>query len=140
MSPPPPPPPPPPHPPPLSSSSVAAQGHGDRGNRYTIIQRVHCLALQAEGNSWREIERKTGVKQSGQSYIKKRARDRGFRPEEDPRIYERYVEDGPRSGRPKKIDLAATELIVPDRQSQTGSIDEESIDNTVDRNPIQITT
>jgi len=75
----------------------------DHGYRYSIAQRVQCLTLQAEGFSWKDIEVKTGVKQSAQSTIKKRAFQRGFRPEQDPRILEYYVEDGARSGRPKEI-------------------------------------
>jgi hypothetical protein len=38
-----------------------------------------------------------------QRAIRKKAYDRGFRPEEDPRILESYVIDGMRSGRPKEI-------------------------------------
>jgi hypothetical protein len=75
----------------------------DRGHRYGIAQRVQCLTLQVEGFSWKDIEAKTGVKQPAQSAIKKRAFQRGFRPEQDPRILEYYVEDGARSGRPKEI-------------------------------------
>lgn len=36
----------------------------EKGHKYSIAQRVHCLVLQGEGYSWREIERRTGVKQS----------------------------------------------------------------------------
>ena len=75
----------------------------DRGHRYGIAQRVQCLTLQVEGFLWKDIEAKTDVKQSAQSAIKKRAFQRGFRPEQDPRILEHYVEDGARSGRPKEI-------------------------------------
>lgn len=65
---------------------------------------MQCLTLLAEGFSGIDIERKTGVKQSAQSHIKKKAFDRGFRPKEDPRILELYVRDGERTGRPRKID------------------------------------
>jgi hypothetical protein len=52
---------------------------------------------------WHEIERRTGIKQSQQSYIKKKAHDRGFRPDVNPQIFKYYVEDGLRTGRPKVI-------------------------------------
>jgi transposase len=84
----------------------------DRGHRYTIAQRVQCLTLLAEGFSGREVEKRTDVKPSAQSHIKKRARDRGFRPEEDPRILNYYVEDGERSGRPKEITLEIEQRLL----------------------------
>jgi hypothetical protein len=88
------------HPPrPLPQNAV------DHGNRFSIAQRVQCLTLIAEGFSGRDIEKKTGVKPSAQSYIKKKAFERGFRPDQDPRILDHYVVDGPRSGRPKKITI-----------------------------------
>ena len=65
------------HTPPVRPSPQDAT---DRGHRYTIIQRVQCLTLLAEGFSGRDIEKRTGVKPSIKSYIKKRAYDRGFRP------------------------------------------------------------
>lgn len=88
------------------------QGVVHRGHRYSIVQRVQCLTLQAEGFSWRDIEAKTGVKQPAQSYIKKRAYERGFRPEQDPRIVEHYVEDGARSGRPKEITVETEQRLL----------------------------
>jgi hypothetical protein len=50
-----------------------------------------------------EIEKKTGVLERAQRAIQKKVYDRGFRPEEDPRILESYIIDGERSGRPKEI-------------------------------------
>lgn len=78
------------------------QGVKDNGNRYTLAQRIQCLTLLAEGFPTADIERKTGVKERSQRYIRKKAFERGFRPEQDPRILESYVADGERSGRPKK--------------------------------------
>src|SRR5947207_4517431 len=79
------------------------QGVVDHGHRYTLVQRVHCLVLVTEGYSVAEIEKKTGVSERSQRAIRKKAYDRGFRPEEDPRILESYVIDGVKSGRPKEI-------------------------------------
>ena len=84
----------------------------DRGHRLTIVQRVQCLTLLAEGYLGRDIEKRTGVKPSAQSYIKKRAYDRGFRPREDPRILDLYVQDGARTRRPKEITLTTEQRLL----------------------------
>jgi hypothetical protein len=73
------------------------------GHRYSPVQRAQCLTLLVEGFSHSEIEKKTGIKQSTQINIKKKAFARGFAPEQDSRIFERYVEDGARSSRLKEI-------------------------------------
>ena len=49
------------------------------------------------------VEQKTGVQQRRQCNIWKKAKDRGFEPNKDPRILEVYIVDGKRSGRPKEI-------------------------------------
>jgi hypothetical protein len=67
------------------------------------VQRVHCLVLLIEDYSVADIEKKTGVSERLQRVIRKKAYDRGFRPEEDPRILESYIIDGMKSGRPKEI-------------------------------------
>jgi transposase len=103
---------PPPPPPPAAPVRPLPQDAIDRGHRHTIIQRVQCLTLLAEGFSGRDIKKKTGVKPSAQSYIKKRAYDRGFRPEQDPRILDYYVQDGARSGRPKEITLTTEQRLL----------------------------
>ena len=84
----------------------------DHGHRYSIAQRVQCLTLIVEGFSGRDIEKKTGVKPTAQTYIKKRANARGFCPEQDPRILEYHVQDGARSGRPKEITLETEQRIL----------------------------
>ena len=61
------------------------------------------LILQVEGLSWQAIEQKTGVKQTAQSYIRKKAKQRGFQPEVDPRVLDEYVIDNKPLGRPKEI-------------------------------------
>ena len=97
------------------------QDVADSGYRYTLVQRVHCLVLATEGYSVTEIERKTDVSERSQRAIRKKAYDRGFRPEEDPRILESYIIDGVRSGRPKEI-LEDTEkaLLAAVRKDHSG--------------------
>jgi hypothetical protein len=48
--------------------------------KYSIAQRVQCLTLLVEGYSGREIKRRTRIKPLAQSYIKKKAFNRGFYP------------------------------------------------------------
>ena len=43
------------------SSRPLPQDIADKGHRYTLVQRVHCLVLVMEGYSVAEIEKKTGV-------------------------------------------------------------------------------
>lgn len=78
--------------------------HGvvDHGNRYRLAQRIQCLTLLTEGVSPAHIEQRTGVKERSQRNIRKKAFERGFRPDEDQRILESYVFDSERPGRPKK--------------------------------------
>ena len=60
--------------------------------RYSLAQRIQCLTLLAEGFSSAEVRDRTGVAPRSQRAIKKRARDRGYRPEIDKQIKEAYVE------------------------------------------------
>jgi transposase len=74
-----------------------------------------------EGFSAAHIKQRTGVKERTQRYIRKKASDRGFRPEEDPRILESYVVDGERSGRPKEIGKYIEEaLLASVRDNRSG--------------------
>ena len=98
----------------------------DNGHRYTLIQRVHCLALLSENFSLKEVEQKTGVLARTQRDIKKKAFDRGFRPEDDPRILEHYVVDSPRSGRPKRY------TSKKDKERASGPNPEEAPSGAVD--------
>ena len=75
----------------------------DSGNRYTIEQKVQALTLISECFRWQDVKKRTGMTQQSQSNLKKKAFERGYRPEEDPRILRAYVEDAPRSGRPPVI-------------------------------------
>jgi len=83
-----------------------AQNVPDRGHRYSLAQRIQCLTLISEGFASSYIKSKTGVEVRSQARILQRAVQRGYRPEDDPRILEIYVVDGERSGRPKSTNLA----------------------------------
>lgn len=75
----------------------------NRRPQLSIIRRTQALALMVEGFSGPHIEKRTGVSPFCAIDLWKKAFERSFRPEGDPRILERYVEDGVRSGRPKTI-------------------------------------
>jgi hypothetical protein len=110
--------PPPARPPP---ARPLPQDATDNGNRYTLVQRVQCLTLIVEGRSVVYIEQKTGVKKRTQNYIRKRAFDRGFNPDEDSRILKSYVVDSNRSGRPKEISVEQEErLLLAVRKDRSG--------------------
>jgi hypothetical protein len=77
--------------------------------------------LIAEGFSGLDIEKKTRIKRSAQSYIKKKAFERGFRPDQDPQILDYYVVDGPRSSRPKEITVETEQYLLNSvRANQAG--------------------
>jgi hypothetical protein len=80
--------------------------------KYSITQQVQCLILLVEGYLGREIKRRTGIKPLAQSYIKKKAFNCGFRPDQDPRILNYYVKDRARSGRPKEITLKTEQRLL----------------------------
>jgi hypothetical protein len=104
----PPPPPPPCGPPPVQPSAPQDVVRP----KYSIAQRVQCLTLLVEGYSGREIKRRTGIKPSVQTYMKRKAFDRGFCPDQDPRILNCYVEDGAQSDRPKEITLETEQHLL----------------------------
>jgi transposase len=87
----------------LPSIRPLLEGVVGHGKPFSIAQRASCLILTVEGFLGRDIERKTGIKPSTQTYIKKKAFKRGFRPDQDPQILDFYVQDGARSGRPKEV-------------------------------------
>jgi hypothetical protein len=108
-----------------SRSSTAPRpvpkGIPDDGHHYSLAQRIQCHTLAAEGFTQEHIELKTGIPPRAQAWIVKRAKDRGFRPDEDPRIVERYCQDGERSGRPQTITLEKEgEVLVNVRKDRTG--------------------
>src|SRR5277367_2288499 len=75
----------------------------DYGYKLPLAVRIQALTLMHSGVPHAEIERKLGVKRRTLSNIKRRAFERGYRPNEDFRILPSYVEDSKRSGRPKEI-------------------------------------
>ncbi|KAF4633514.1 hypothetical protein G7Y89_g4598 [Cudoniella acicularis] len=54
----------------------------------------------------------TGYDKTTIRRIEKKARERGYTPETDPKIILAYVEDAPRSGRPKKLSPEQEEEVI----------------------------
>lgn len=74
--------------------------------------RVQALTLLLVGYRPEDIQKLTGIPPSTQKDIKKRAFQRGYRPEEDPIIKDEYVIDAPRSGRPKSTTEVTKKAIL----------------------------
>jgi hypothetical protein len=74
-----------------------------------------------EGFPATHIEQRTGVKERAQRYIRKKAFERGFKPEKDSRILKSYMVNGERLGRPKEIGPEVEEaLLTSVRENRAG--------------------
>jgi transposase len=76
--------------------------------RHTVAERIQALTLlyctdgDPSEDKYKKIKKIIGIGERSCRALAKRARERGFDPDsEDLRILEKYVVDGPRSGRPK---------------------------------------
>src|SRR5262249_9659042 len=67
------------------------------------------------------VSQKTGIPVWTCRHIRRKAKERGFDPQKDPRILEHYVEDGYRPGRPKEITQEVENQILQSvRQDRAG--------------------
>jgi transposase len=69
--------------------------------QHDIAVRIQALALAEEGIKVARITEITGLSRRTIFYLKKRARDRGYDPARSRVLKMEYVEDAPRSGRPR---------------------------------------
>jgi len=76
---------------------MAPRGSFDNGTR------VQVLTLLQEGQTIDYIKEKTKYSRSTIYELLKRAKARGYDPAKDTRILLAYVEDAPRTGRPKNL-------------------------------------
>lgn len=93
---------------------------------YSLTLRVQCLTLLTEGYPGPEIEKKTGIPRRTQLNIQKKAQERGYCPEQDGRILEHFVEDKPRSGRPKEISIEKEQELLQNVRSNRASREKSS--------------
>jgi transposase len=67
----------------------------------------------------KEITKTTGFNKSTIGRIEKRAKERGYTPEKSQTILMAYVEDAPRSGRPRKITPEVEEVTAAVSKNST---------------------
>ncbi|KAB2571917.1 hypothetical protein DIS24_g7843 [Lasiodiplodia hormozganensis] len=79
----------------------------ERHAPHDIATRVQALTLKVNGFSDKEILEQTGVASRTIRHIYSRARKRGFDPDVSKKIELKHIEDGKRTGRPRK-DATAT--------------------------------
>ena len=96
-----------------------------QSNSLTIAQRIQALALVEHGIAAKIVQEVTGVSTSSISALKIKARQRGYDPTVSRVLKVEYIEDAPRSGRPKKVtsevEQAILNNVVQDRNSREKS-------------------
>lgn len=89
-----------------------------RFESHSLALRAQALTLLATKKYTREeVSKITRMPVRSLQYLNRKARERGFDPEVDPRIKMEYVEDGKRSGRPEiseAIQQAVIESVTKD--------------------------
>ncbi|KIX09038.1 uncharacterized protein Z518_00116 [Rhinocladiella mackenziei CBS 650.93] len=86
----------------------------DRGTRYSIAQRAQVVSLHTIGLKSEDIASLLRIPARTIYKIVKKVKERGFNPQEDPRLLDHYVEDGYKSGRPKEIKETAEIEVLDD--------------------------
>ncbi|OJD18051.1 hypothetical protein AJ78_01881 [Emergomyces pasteurianus Ep9510] len=79
---------------------------------HSVALRIQALSLIAFGIPIPEIESHLQISKRTLYAIRKKAFDRGFNPAQNTHILLDYVEDEPRSGRPKEIAPPQKEQII----------------------------
>ena len=74
-----------------------------QNNSLTIGQKLQALSLIEHGITAKVVQAVTGVSIQSISYLKRKARDRGYDPTVSRILKVEYVQDAPRSGRPLKV-------------------------------------
>ena len=96
-----------------------------QSNSLTIAQRIQALALVEHGIAAKMVQAVTGVSTRSISALKIKARQRGYDPAVSRVLEVEYIEDAPRSGRPKKVtpevEQAILNNVVQDRNSREKS-------------------
>lgn len=92
----------------------------DRGKRYTLAEKVQVLTFLSLNVSYRDIHTWIGVPPRQSQRILQKAKKRGYNPEESKKILHSYVEEGLRSGRPRKnrgeeSETAISNIVTQDR-------------------------
>lgn len=104
------------------------EGTAKHGLRYSNSQRVQCLTLMSLRLDPNFIEQSCGIPPGTQRKMWRKARDRGYNPAVDSRIFERYVQDGTRSGRPKKNSTTTSKETTEEGLKETSREEDEFSD------------
>ena len=96
-----------------------------QSNSLMVAQRIQALALVEHGIEAKIVQEVTGVSTRSISALKIKARQREFDPVVSRVLKVEYIEDAPRSGRPKKVtpevEQAILNNVVQDRNSREKS-------------------
>ncbi|OJZ80203.1 hypothetical protein ASPFODRAFT_105932, partial [Aspergillus luchuensis CBS 106.47] len=87
---------------------------------HPIGVRVQALTLLYHGVPASQVEAITGMSRQAIQWWSKKAKERGFNPDKDPRILTEYVEDTQRSGRPKASQSVQQEVVDIVRKDRNG--------------------
>ena len=95
--------------------------------------RIQVLSLLQTKTPITEIIERTGYKERGIYKVLKRAKERGYDPSKSTILYLSYVEDAPRTGRPKKITPEVEEQVIHliSKNSTTRELSTQRIANTL---------
>ena len=82
------------------------------GLKHDIAVRIQALALAEEGITVKRIMEITNMSRRTIFNLKKKARERGYNPTQSRTLKLEYVEDAPRSGRPKVVTEEKKQLLL----------------------------
>jgi transposase len=85
---------------------------GHTGTRYSIAQRAYVLTLYALCWTTAQIAIYLKIPDRQVRRIVDKAKKRGYKPQEDPRVLDYFVEDGYRPGRPKEVSEIKEEEVL----------------------------
>ena len=83
-----------------------------QNNSLTIGKKLQALSLIEHGIAAKVVQAVTGVSTQSISYLKRKARDRGYDPTISRILKVEYVQDAPRSGRPTKVTPEVEQAIL----------------------------
>ena len=75
---------------------------GRKAQNHSVALRIQALALFEEGVPVERVKEITGMSRSAIFRLRQTARSRGYDPNVSRELKEEYVQDAPRSGRPRK--------------------------------------
>src|SRR5450432_4245561 len=81
-------------------------------NRYDIAQRAQAVTLLVIGSPYDYITTQTGISKRQVQYYLATAKSRGYNPEVSIILKDEYLQDGTRSGRPRKVDLEEEQALI----------------------------